>query len=805
MLNSYLKSAIRFLFKNKGYTILNISGLIVGISFACMLFKYVSYELSFDKFHHNADRTYRVTTIDNTDPTSPARYNVTPVPVGSELAKTFPEIEQSVRLYRFIGQVVFNINGENFMERDWYMADSTFFDVFDYEFLHGDKTTALSQPSSIVMSEASAIQYFGETNVIGRIIEKSNVGPLKVTGVFKTPPPNSHLYFNLLISTSYNEPFWKERLNDWTFDMKTPIVAYTYVVLNNSSSQSSLTDKLRSFERTHFGASQANIKLQLQPLQDIYLHSGDIKEEHKITRYGNPSYIYIFSSMGVLLMLLVSVNYVNLATTRAMSRAREIGVRKVAGAQRRQLIFQYMTESLCITQVAMLISIGVMDLAFPFFNEITGRNFDINVSTIAEYLPTLIFISAIIGVAAGCYPALYLAGLKPVLSLRGKGVTPGSNGTLRQVLVITQFTLSITMIISTLVVGKQMNFIQSKDLGFRKDNMMVIDINSGNVRSKFETMKAEYMKISGVTNVATSSRVPGEWKNIAQVYAQANNAVDSLNMYFMGFDEDMLDTYQIHLTDGRFFGKSTRNDSAHVLLNEEAVHALSLSDPVGKQITLRTPDGNLNVTIIGVLANFNFQSLHTRVQPIVIGAWNNPIQSIDYFTIRFSGDITSIVNAATQVHNQYDLRTPIEFHFLDEQLQTFYDTERRASLIFQMGAVVSIFVACLGLSGLAAYNIQRRVKEMGIRKVLGASHSRIFLLLSSTFMKHVVIAFVIAIPIAYVVMSEWLEAFQYRIGLGIGVFLIAGTGALLVALLTISFRTLIAIRSNPVDTLRHGE
>ncbi|MGC3945466.1 MAG: ABC transporter permease [Chryseolinea sp.] len=805
MFNNYLKSALRFLFKNKGYTILNISGLIVGISFSCMLFKYVSYELSFDKFHNKADRTYRVMTIDSSDPTTTARYNVTAVPVGPELVKALPEIENSVRLYRFMGQVVFNINGENFMERDWYMADSTIFGVFDYEFLYGDKATALNQPSSIVVSEASAIQYFGKTDIVGQLIERSNLGPLKVTGVFKTPPVNSHLFFNVLISNAYNEPFWKERLNDWTFNLKTPIVAYTYVVLNNQQSRASITDKLASFERTHFGTAQPNIKLQLQPLTDIYLHSDDVKEEHKITRYGNMSYIYIFSSMGLLLMLLVSVNYINLTTTKAISRAREIGVRKVAGAQRRQLVIQYMIESLCITQAAMLISIGVMDLVYPFFNQITGRDFDINLSTITEYLPALLIVSATIGIAAGCYPALYLAGLKPVASLRGKGVTPGSNATLRQVLVVTQFALSITMIISTLVVGKQMNFIQSTDLGFRKNNMMVIDINSGVVRTKFETLKAEYMKIPGVTNVATSSRVPGEWKNIAQIYAQANGSVDSLNMYFMGFDEDMLDTYQFRLTDGRYFTKTSKDDSTHVLLNQQAVKALALNDPVGKQITLRTGDGNLTVTVIGVLEDFNFQSLHSRIQPMVIGAWNNPIQSIDYFTVRFSGDLQATVDAATAVHNQFDLRSPIEFHFLDEQLQTFYDSERRASMIFQMGAAVSIFVACLGVSGLAAYNIQRRVKEIGIRKILGASPSGIFVLLSSTFIKQILIAFLIAIPVAYVVMSEWLEAFQYRIALSLGIFLIAGAGSVIIALITISFRTLTATRSNPVDSLRQGE
>ncbi|HTF17374.1 MAG TPA: ABC transporter permease [Chryseolinea sp.] len=805
MLNNYLKTAIRFLFKNKGYALLNISGLIIGISFSCMLYTYVKYELSFDSFHHKSDRTFRVMTIDASDVTAPARYNVAPIPVGPELVKNFPEAETAARLYRFIGQVVFNINGENFMERDWYMTDSAFFDVFDYEFLHGDRASALRQPSSIVLSEAAARQYFGATDVVGRILDRTNLGPLKVTGVFKNPPVNTHLYFNVLVSTAYTEPFWKNQLDNWAFDMESSIVSYTYVVLKSKESLAAVTDKLPAFERLHFGTSQPNVKIELQPLRDIYLHSADVSEQHKITRSGSLSYIYIFSSMAVFLVLIVSVNYVNLATTRAMSRSREIGVRKVAGAKRRQLIAQYLTESFAITAVAMLISLGVMDVAFPYFNQITGRDFDLRLATITEYLPGLITISAVIGLGAGSYPALYLAGLKPVLSLRGKAVATGSQGSLRQVLVITQFALSILMIISTIVVGRQMNYIQTKDLGFLRDNLMVIDINSGNVREKFETVKNEYLKIQGVSHVATSSRVPGEWKNITQLYARSENAVDSLNLYFMGFDEDMLDTYRFRLSEGRFFNKNTRSDSTSVLLNRTAVKALSLTEPIGKQISLRSPDGMVRATVIGVLEDFNFQSLHARIEPIAIAAWNNPIQSIDYFTLKFSGDATKIVEKATSVHERFDERSPIEFHFLDQQLQTFYDAEKRASMIFQMGAFLSIFVACLGLSGLAAYNIQRRMKELGIRKILGANSSQLFVLLSTSFMRQILIAFVIAAPLAWFSMREWLEAFQYRVSLGIGVFLISGIVAFLVALVTISIRTVIATRTNPVNTLRNND
>lgn len=804
MIKAYFRSALRFFLKNKGYSLLNISGLVVGISFSCMLLTFVAYELSFDKHHHKSDRTFRMMTVDTRNAADPSRYNTSVAAAGPEIVKTFPEAETMVRLYRFIGQVVFQINGDNFMERDWYAVDSTFFDVFDYEFIHGDRSTALSRPSSIVLTASAAKQYFGTTDVVGRSFDRSNVGPLTVTGVLKDPPLNSHLYFNVLISTNYNEPFWKRHIDNWTFDPKTFLLSYTYVVLNDRRALPDITARLQAFAQLHFGAAQNQLKLELQPLREVYLHSSDVKEMHRITRYGNLTYLYIFSSMAALLVVIVSMNYINLATTRATARSREIGVRKVAGAQRQQLIVQYLVESLSITSMAMVLAIGVMDAAFPYFNEITGRDFDIRWDTLAHYIPGLLIISAIIGLVSGIYPALYLAGLRPILALKGK-VTTGNNASLRQILVVKQFVLSIAMIAATLVVGEQMEFIQSKDLGFQQDNLMVIDINSGNGREKFETIKNEFRRIPGVSNVAASSRVPGEWKNIAQLYVRTSDAFDSANVYFMGFDEDMLDTYKLRLADGRFFDHHTKGDSTSILINQAAAQTLSLKDPLGKVISLSSPEGEFNVTVIGVLEDFNFQSLHLSVAPIIIGAWNNPVQSIDYFTIKFSGDIDRVVEEATAVHKKFDERTPIEYNFLDQQLNSRYSAEKRASMIFRLAAVLSVFVACLGLSGLAAYNIERRVRELGIRKVLGATHSQLFMMLSASYIKQISIAFAIATPIAWLSMREWLESFQYRIPLGLDTFLIAGLAAFVVALITIGYRMLAASRSNPVDALRNGD
>jgi len=805
MIKSYILTAFRFLLKNKAYSLLNISGLIVGISFSCMLFTYVRYELSFDSFQPHASRTVRVMTRDRSNTENGGLYNVTVPPVGPELVRSFPEAQTFTRLFRFTGQVVFEINGENYMERDWYAADSTFFKVFRAKFIHGDESTALSQPSSIVLTATAAMRYFGDLNIVGRVLEKSNLGPLKVTGVIEDAPQNSHLSYNILISPVFDEPFWKENMNNWNFGLGNSIVSYTYLVLKDEQSKDALATKLPAFARLHFGEKQSNIALELQPLREIYLHSNDVNEEFRVTRYGNMSYVYIFSTMAVFLIVIAAVNYINLATTRAMSRAREVGMRKVAGAHKLQLMSQYLVESLSITIIAMLVSIAVMNVTFPYFNEITGRNFGIRWATIADYLPSLLIISLVIGLVAGIYPALYLASLKPVHSLRTKGTSVGANASLRQILVVGQFALSILMIISTFVVGKQMRFIQSKDLGFAQDNLMVIDINNGNVRRNFQTMKTEYLRIAGVNHVATSSRVPGEWKNIASLYAPLENGVDSTNLYFMGFDEDMLETYQFRLSAGRFFGKNTRNDSTSIVINEAAADALGMKDPLGKIISLHSSEGRFPATIVGVLKNFNFQSLHQKVAPIVIGAWNNPIQSIDYFTLKFSGDVVSVVEAATRVHEQFDLRTPIEYHFLDQQLATFYDNERRASMIFKLAALLSISVACLGLSGLAAYNIQRRVKELGVRKVLGATPSQLFMLLSSSFVKQIVIAFVIASPIAWLVMNRWLESFQYRVSQSVVIFLLAGLSALAIAFVTIGYGIFSATRANPVDALRNNE
>lgn len=800
MIKSYLKTAVRTLLKNKGYSLLNIAGLVVGIAFSCMLYVYVHNELSYDAFHSKSDRMYRVLTVDERDPQNVRRYGVTVPPMGPELVGNYPEVAEMVRLHRFVGQVVFELNGQNFQERNWYTTDANFFNVFDFEFVSGDKSTALKEPNSLVLTESMARKYFGGREAVGEMIEKTSFGAVKVTGVIKDQPDNSHLKFDMLFSDVRNNDRWKEYLESWD-----EFGAFTYIVLNEGNSISSVKAKIPALVSEKFARFNGDLSVDFQSLRDIYLESQNIEEGTEASK-GQMAYIYIFSSMGLFLLLIACINYINLATSKAMMRSREVGVRKVVGAKRGQLIGQFLTESFLITFISALISIFVMDLVFPYFNQITGKAFDINAASLTDFIPALVGIALVVGVFSGSYPAFYLAGLKPVSSLRGKEVSERSAMGLRKVLVVFQFVITIVMIVSTIVIGRQLDFIQTKDIGFDKEKMVVIDINSGEVRSQFQAIKNELASIPGVERVAVSTRVPGEWKNITQLYvssaASAEGVGDSTQTYFMGFDEDMLEAYRLSLKSGRYFS-SGLNDSSNILLNESAVTALRLLEPLGARVSIRRGGLEVNTIVIGILKDFNFQSLHQKVAPIVIGAWNNPFQYIDYFNVKISGENTAeVVQAITRVHEKFDQRTPIEYHFLDEQLQNFYVAENRAAMMFRMGGVLSIVVASLGLFGLATYNIQRRTKELGIRKVLGATGSGLFVLLFSSFAKQVGVAFLIATPVAWYVMKEWLKVFEYRISLDAGIFFLAGGIALLIALLTISYRAMKAVSVNPVNSLR---
>lgn len=801
MLRNYFKTAFRSLIRNKAFTLINILGLVIGISFSTMLYTYVRHELSYDSFHEKSDRTYRVLTINKSIPDDIRTNGSTMPPLGPELVTTFPEVVEFVRLHRFTGQVIIEVGDTKYSERNWFTADSNFFNVFNFDFVAGNSLTALTQPRSVILPEKIAKKYFGNENALGKTINFLDLGLITVTGVIKDLPTNSHLQFDLLFSDLQPGDFWNSYITNWK-----RLGAFTYVVLQEGASISEVDSKMNDFMKKHRGSDAEFISTTFQPLEDIYLHSSDIQFGLE-NEHGQLSYVFIFSSMALFLLVIAAINYINLTTSKASTRTKEIGIRKVAGALKTQLIVQFLTEAFIITLISMLLALAMMDLAFPYFNSITGKNFDLTLTTLMQFLPSLLIITLIIGLIAGSYPAFYLAKLKPIATLKSQINYTRTSFDLRTVLVVFQFTITIALIVSTLVIGKQINFIQTKDIGFQKDHLMIIDINSGSVRNQFQAMKNEFAKLAGVQHVAVSSRVPGEWKNIREIFVknanEGNAKGDSLQTYFMGFDEDMLDTYQMELVAGKYFSGNNEADSMNVVINASAAAAMNLRNPIGAVLRIGTRGGEWNAHVIGVLNDFNFQSLHQKIAPIIIGYRNNPIQSIDYFTLKVSGDINPLIAGATKVCEQFDPETPIEYHFLTEQLDTFYISEKKAGMIFQMSGVLSIVVACLGLLGLANYHVERRTKELGIRKVLGAGSLNLFFMVSFSFTKQVVIAFVLACPIAWYVMRQWLNAFEYQVALNAGVFILAGMIVLLLALATVTYQSLKAARFNPVDALKN--
>lgn len=799
MLKNYIKIAFRSLWRSRAYSLINIFGLAIGITGATLLLTYVKDEASYDSFHARSEDMVRGILIQH-DPGGDRRFSANQPILAKTLIEEFPEVENATTLQMLGGHMDFVINDTRYSERSYAMVDERFFEVFDYELLFGNRATAFDEPNSIVLSEKQAMKFFGKTQVVGEILKLSFGSDYQVTGVIKNMPGNSHLKLDILMTAMSGNDQYVQQQSSWTH-----FQASAYYVLSPNTDLKSLKAKINTLFDGKVPANLAEvIDFDLQEIGDIHFESEAIEAGFE-SEIGDKSYILIFGSIAVFLLLIAAVNYMNLATSKAVFRAKEVGIRKVVGAVKGQLVSQFLMESILITLIALLISIGLTDITMPFFNQLTGKEFDFSLTTLMDYLPLFLIITISVGALSGIYPSLFMTRFKPVDVLKGEKFSTGSFS-LRKALVVFQFVMSIVLIITTLVVQNQMSFIGDKDLGFDQSNLVVIDINNGRVRRDFKAIRTEYEKITGVESVSVSSRVPGEWKGINEVGAyitdNEGNVRDSVTTYFMGFDERMIETFDFNVAQGEYFSGNDQSDSLKVLINETAIESLGLTDPIGQTVRIFSRGRQLSVQVIGVLEDFNFKSLHSKVEPIMIGAWNNPAASIDYFTLKFTGNPSEIVAAATKVHEQFDQSTAMEYHFLDSQLEVFYEKEARANAIFKAGAGLSIFVACLGLFGLASFTVQKRVKEMGIRKVLGASQWNLFYLLSSSFAKQVIVAFLIASPIAFYILRDWLSQFEYRTSIGIGVFAIAGLSAIVIALMTVSYRSLKAANSNPVDSLR---
>ena len=802
MIRNYLKIAWRNLKKNKGFSFINIFGLTIGLTSFLLIALYIFDESTFDAFHKNADNIYRViqnktTPEGNEIKTSGAGYLV------SEKGKfDLPEIKDAARLSIFGRVNIANTENENVFYEGYTIASPGFLTTFDFKLLQGDRRTALTAPYSVIVTEETAKKLFNTIEALGKAIKVGNDSTLyKVTAVLKNFPVNSHLSFNLVFSESSiaGDDFKKFINTDWSSGS-----FITYLSLADKINAHYVETKINNLVAAN-KSSDAEVKSRyiLQPLKDIHFYSTDI--ENNQARVGNIAYIYVFSIVAFLVLFIACINYMNLTTARFTNRAKEIGVRKVSGASRKILIGQFLSEAFLVTLIALVLALISVKILLPLFNSFTEKQLSLNLQTDVRIWIGIAATVIVVGLLSGVYPALFQSGLKPLSLLKNKIQTGKGNISLRRSLVVSQFALSIIMIVATMIVYMQMKYVQTKDMGFNKEQLVVVDINSGKIRKGAETIKAEFARLTSVKSVTASSRVPGEWKDIPKVKVKSNQITraEGNDMYFLGIDDQFLKTYQVNLIKGRNFSQGSVADSSSVLINETAARQLGISEPSEQIVEIPLDDKTFTARVVGIVKDFNFQSLRIPISPMVLGFQNNPVQSIDYFTAKVAtNNIDQTLKQMNNILRGIDQQHLFEYHFLDNQWNLFYREDKIRETIFFLAALLTILIACLGLFGLATYAARQRIKEIGIRKVLGASVTNIVAMLSKDFLKLVVISALLAFPIAWWAMNNWLQDFAYHINISWWIFLAAGSLAVLIALLTISFQAIKAALTNPVKSLR---
>lgn len=793
MIKNYFRTAFRNLLKHKVFSAINILGLTVGLTAGFLIFLYVSFEMSYDNFHSKANRIYRVV-ADIKTPTEVLHPGGPAWAVAPHLKLDFPEVEQAVR---FAGNDNLLIRKDDikFMEENVAWVDSAFFKVFDFTLIKGDPNTAVNDPYSIVLSESSVKKYFGNQDPLGQTmtVVADNNFSVKVTGIMKDIPENSMIKADIVVSMNTIKKQWREGLdNQWG-----SYGSQAYLLLKPGTNARALEKKLPAFIEKRNGKSEKEgqmfATLFLEPLRDVYLHG-----TRNTAVKGNMDNVYIFSIVAIFILAIACINFINLTTARSSERAREVGIRKVVGALRTQLTGQFIGESIVLCIIAFLLSIGLVTLLIPSFNTVAGKTVAEGLFANPSYLLMLFGAALGIGLLAGLYPALVLSSFRPVVVLKGRFST-GTRGTLlRKGLVITQFTISIALIIATIVVWRQMSFMRNRELGFSKDQMIVIDTYGDAGRDAFK------QSLTGLPNIKSSSlsgSVPGSGNPGA--YSQIENIkgetqVANLDLYFVDFD--YLDHYKIKVLAGRGFSRDFMTDTTQAMvMNEAAIKMFGYTSPeqaIGRKFKQWGREGK----IIGVIQDFHFRGLQTPIKPLSI---RMEPEDVGLLSVNVTGkDISGTIRAIEDKWKSNIPNRPFNYYFLDEHFDEQYKAEERFGKLFFNFAVLAIFISCLGLLGLASYSTMQRTKEIGIRKVMGASVSNILNLLSKDFLILVGISFLLAAPLAWYFMYQWLKDFAYRTDLVWWVFAASGLLALVIALGTISFMAVRAAVANPVKSLR---
>ena len=766
-------------------------GLAVGITACFLIYLYVHFETSYDAFNTKADRIYRVIS-DIKTPSDLLNWSSTPGAAVINMQRDFPEVESAVRITN--ESFLVKKGNEKFQEDNAIMADSTLFNIFDFPLIYGDKNTALKQPMSVVLSQTTAKKYFGNTNPVGQALLLTGAAiNATITGVMKDIPENSQIKADMVVSFSSQNQINGQSLDSvWTgFNMR------SYILLKPHTDAKLLASKFPAFVQSHVGKQlkdqQMSVAFLLEPLRSVYLYS-----TRDGSKTGNIYNVYIFSIVAIFILLIACINFVNLTTARSAERAKEVGIRKVAGAGKFQLARQFITESVIISFVAFIICLLLCLPLLPLFNQLAGKVVSTPVYYHPMYILSLFGLSVFIGVIAGLYPALVLSSFRPVVVLKGRFSDSAKGMILRKGLVIVQFTISIILIIGTVVVYTQLNYMRSQDLGFDKDQTVVIDTNGDKNK---ETFKQSLSSVPGVLSTTFSSSVPGSGNGAA--YSKLENPhgdmiVTSPDIYFVDFD--YIKQFKIKLIAGRDFSKQFATDTTQsMVINEATAKLMGYSSPeqaLGKKFDQWGRQGK----IIGVVKDFHYQALQEPIRPLTMRIEPGGYQLL---SIKVSAkNLPATIRNIESKWNEMIPNRPFAYTFLDETFDKQYRGEDRFGNLFFYFAILAIFISCMGLLGLASYSTIQRTKEIGVRKVLGASVTDIVNLLSKDFLKLVVISFVIAAPVAWLFMSKWLRDFAYRTNLAWWMFLFAGITAVIIAFGTISFQAIKAAVANPVKSLR---
>jgi len=799
MFKNYLKIAFRNVKKHKAYAFINIAGLAIGMACCILIISFIATELSYDRYHKKSDRIYRLG-LDASLGGNQILMPISTAPAAPALMQDYPEILDAVRFQRMRNVSVKDRDLE-FFEENVYFADNSIFNIFTFPMKLGDSQSALKTAYSMVMTEDTAKKYFGDQNPIGKILKVDNQFDYTVTGVIENVPKNSHFTFDILCSFESLYAQRGEAMEEWlSFNL------YIYVLLQEGTKPKELENKFPALIDKHMGttlkAIGGEINFFLQPLTKIHLHS---HMENEIGANSDIAYIYIFSAIALFILIIACINFMNLATARSALRAREVGIRKVIGAERKELIRQFLGESLIYSLFSMLVAVLLAHLVLPLFSSLSGRDLTIDYFGIPWLIPAIIGMILFVGFPAGSYPALFLSSFQPVKVLKGRLKAGAANTRFRSILVVGQFVISIGLIISTGVILNQLRYMKNKNLGFEKGNVVVVRTSAGPARESIDSIKQEFKKISGVLNAGLTSQLPGREANISPFVPEGFSATEAQLMKGIDIDQDFIPTMGITVTAGRNFSSEFGTDTSDaILINEAAARKFGWADPIGKKIenfSGEEIEDRTAKTVVGVIKDIHMTSLHSLIMPLYI---NNESDDWDNIVIRINpNNVGGTIDNLRAKWSELYPNQSFDYYFLDDSLATLYESEGRLSQIFSSFTLFAIFIACLGLFGMASFTAEQRTKEIGIRKVLGASVSGVVVLLAKDFLKLVLIANILAWPIAYLAMKEWTKEFAYQSGIGVEMFVITGVLAALIALLTVSFQSIKAALSHPIDAIKY--